>query len=43
MSGFRIVIDRSPCRGFGACVESAQPIFDLDEGGIAADALAAAA
>jgi ferredoxin len=35
MSAFRIVIDRSLCSGFGACVESAQAIFDLDERGIA--------
>lgn len=35
MSAFHIVIDRSLCSGFGACVESADTIFDMDEGGIA--------
>jgi ferredoxin len=29
------VIDRSLCSGFGACIESAGAVFDLDEGGIA--------
>jgi ferredoxin len=35
MSTFRIVIDRSLCSGFGACVEGAPTVFALDACGLA--------
>lgn len=35
MSTYRITIDRSLCSGFGACVDSAPNVFELEPGGIA--------
>ena len=35
MSAYRITIDRSLCSGFGACVDSAPKLFELEPGGIA--------
>jgi ferredoxin len=32
---YRIVIDRSLCSGFGACVELAPDVFELDANGTA--------
>lgn len=34
MAGYRIVIDRALCSGFGSCSESAPGVFRID-GGIA--------
>ena len=35
MSTYRITIDRSLCSGFGACVDGAPNVFELEAGGIA--------
>jgi ferredoxin len=32
---YKILIDRSLCSGFGACVDLAPDIFELDSGGTA--------
>ncbi len=32
MAGYRIVIDRALCSGFGSCSESAPGVFRLDDG-----------
>ena len=36
MTGYRIVIDRSLCSGFGSCAELAPSVFVVDGAGLAA-------
>jgi ferredoxin len=36
MSGYRIVIDRGLCSGFGTCAEMAPDLFDVGPDGVAA-------
>ena len=35
MSRYQITIDPSLCSGYGACVDAARDLFQLDKGGIA--------